>query len=275
MHLNPLSLGYQNMAEIGIMTDLAEKETVVKMLSSEKSIILTVTFLGKYSIYGILLARKIDELMQLVTKVDIKRYVNSLDVLILADLAHSQWHPENLALTPPEDEDLSKTLKTSAAKFENVHLDETDKRIAKMLNENSRVPFSAIAKKTKTPIKSVYQRYKNLREKNVLYLSTIAVNPSTLGFAAILDTFINVMNREVLLEVEKQLLQIPNLTFCAKYVGGPYDLRAATLISNFSEIFNLQEKINSIKNIKKTEHYLHQIGKRWIMDTMSSHLLGF
>ena len=55
MHLNPLSVGYESIAEIGIMIDLADKEKAAQALSNIHSVRIT-TFnassLGKYNIYG-------------------------------------------------------------------------------------------------------------------------------------------------------------------------------------------------------------------------------
>ncbi len=272
MHLNPLSVGYQSMAEIGIMTDLADKEIVAHALSNKQSVNLTAA-LGKYNIYGVVVAQTLSEMMKLVEQVDMKRYVKSLDLLIYADLSHSPWHPENLVIEPLQKES-NTIIERPVADFESVLLDETDKRLARLLVQNSRMPFNEIAKQLQIPIKSVFQRYKNLREKNAFHLSTISVDPSMLGFVAVLDTYINVVNREGLPELEKQLLQIRNLTFCAKYVGGAYDLRVAIPVSGFSEVFELQKKINSMGNIKKAEHYLHEIPQRWIMNTGSIQLLS-
>ena len=64
MYLNPLSVGYESIAEIGIMTDLADKEKVAQALSnihSERITTFNASSLGKYNIYGRLKARKLDE----------------------------------------------------------------------------------------------------------------------------------------------------------------------------------------------------------------------
>ena len=142
-------------------------------------------------------------------------------------------------------------------------LDETDKCIMKMLMENSRISFKNIAEKIKISTKTVIQRYQFLREKNVLNLSTISVDLFKIGYNAILDIYINVDNRGTLNEIETQLLQTPNLVFCAKFVGGVYDLRVAIILSNFEDVFRLKKQINSIKNIRKTEFYLHEIAGPW------------
>jgi Lrp/AsnC family transcriptional regulator for asnA, asnC and gidA len=276
MHLNPLSVGYESVAEIGIMTDLADKEKVAQALSKRQSVRVT-TFsaspLGKYNVYGLLRARKLDELTQLVQKIDIKPFTKSLDVLILADLWNNPWHPENLIVKPSDWESFIIKTRESRPKFEHVALDEIDKRIMKFLMENSRIAFNCIAERVKISTKNVIQRYQFLREKNVLNLSTISIDLFKLGYNAILDIYVNVENKGNLPETEAQLLQTPNLIFCAKFVGGAYDLRTAIVVSSFEDVFRLKKQINSIKNIMKTEFYLHEIPEPWPSDFLGQTLL--
>jgi DNA-binding Lrp family transcriptional regulator len=50
MHLNPLSLGYDSIAEVGILTDLENLTKVADMLKTKLSIRLVNSALGKYCI---------------------------------------------------------------------------------------------------------------------------------------------------------------------------------------------------------------------------------
>ena len=276
MHLNPLSVGYESIAEIGIMTDLADKEKAAQALRNIHSVRIT-TFnassLGKYNIYGQIRARKLDELTRLIQRIDIKPFTKSLDILIFADLWNNPWHPENLVVRPSERENFITKTRKSIPNFEHIDLDETDKHIMKMLMENSRIAFKDIAEKTKISTKNVIQRYQFLREKNVLNLSTISVDLFKLGYNAILDIYINVDNRGTMHEIEAQLLRTPNLIFCAKYVGGAYDLRVAIILLNFEDVFRFKKQINSIENIRKTEFYLHEIPSPWPIDIFGTTLL--
>ena len=276
MYLNPLSVGYESIAEIGIMTDLADKEKVAQVLSkrhSSKITAFTVTALGKYNIYGLIRARKLDELTQLVQMIDVKPFTKSLDILIFADLWKNPWHPENLVVKPSQLENFVIKTRKSTPNFEYVTLDEIDKQIMKMLMENSRIPFKDIAEKIKISTKNVIQRYQSLRKKNVLNLSSISIDLFKLGYNAILDIYINVDNRGTMFEVEAHLLQIPNLTFCAKFVGGAYDLRVAIILATFEDVFRLKKQINSIQNIKRTEFYIHEIDFPWPNDIVGLSLL--
>jgi DNA-binding Lrp family transcriptional regulator len=271
MHLNPLSVGYESIAEIGIITDLADREKVAHALNNHRFKGIA-SSLGKYDIYGLLMARKLDELTSLIRKIDIKPLVKSLDVLIFADLWDSPWHPENIVVRSSERENSIMKPRKSGTKFEHISLDETDKHIAKMLMKNSRMAFKDIAEKMKISAKTVIQRYRVLREKNVLNLSSISVDVSKLGYRAILDIYVKVENRGTMPEVEAQLLQIPNASFCPKFVGGVYDLRIAFIVANFDDVFRLKKQINSLENLKTAEYYLHEITSPWPIDFVGESL---
>jgi DNA-binding Lrp family transcriptional regulator len=258
------------------MTDLADKEKVAQTLSKRQSERITnfiASPLGKYNIYGLLKAGNLNELARLIQRIDIKPFTKNLDILILAELWNNPWHPENLVVKPSERENFNIIHRKSVTNFEYVSLDETDKCIMKMLMENSRTAFKDIAEKAAVSTKNIIQRYQFLREKNVLNLSTISVDLFKLGYSAVLDSYINLDNRGAMHEVETQLLQTPNLVFCAKFVGGPYDLRTAIILSNFEDVFRLRKKIDSIGNIRKTEFYLHEIKGPWPNDVIGQNLL--
>jgi Lrp/AsnC family leucine-responsive transcriptional regulator len=244
------------------MTDLSDKDKVLEVLSTEPAV-RTRDSLGKYSIYGLLFVHKLKELSEAVQRIDFKPYVKHMDVLIFADPWNSQWHPENLVVNPSEREKITPKPTKSPAPFENVSIDETDKCIIRILMENSRTTFKEIAEKTNISINNVIQRYQYLREKNVLNLSTISVDLFKLGYNAIMDSYIKVENRGTLHEVETQLLQIPNAIFCAKFVGGAYDLRVAVILQDFKDAFRCKKQIQSIKNIKVAEFYLHELVDPW------------
>jgi Lrp/AsnC family transcriptional regulator for asnA, asnC and gidA len=275
MYLNPLSVGYESIAEVGItVTDLADREKVIERLRTKRHVIILGPALGKYDIYGILLARKLNELSEIVQSIDIKPYVKNLDVLIFADLWNSPWHPENLMVKPSEQKNMIPRANRLQRKFEQVPLDDIDIRILRALMENSRVGFNEIAKKLKISTANVIKRYHFLREKNVLNLSSVTLDLSKLGYNAITDIYIKVENRSTMPEVEAQLLQTPNLTFCAKYVGGAYDMRIAVIISNLNDFFGLKERVYSTKSIQRAEFYLFGPTPPWPYDYISQYLFS-
>lgn len=276
MYLNPLSLGYESMAEAGILTGLGNQKKVAESLRANSSVKLAgvgPAALGKYDVYCLLAAKKLNELTELVRRIDIKPYVKNLDVLIFADLWNNPWHPENIVVKPSEHEDAISIANRSRKEFEPALLDDMDKTIVKALMENSRVAFKDVAEKLKISTANVIRRYRFLREKNILNLSSISVDLCKLGYKAIVDSYIKVENRGTLREVKGQILLIPNAIFCAEFVGGAYDIRVAVIASDFQDVFNLRNRIYAIKNIKSAEFYLHEIPCPWPEDFMGQNLI--
>ena len=277
MYLNPLSVGYESVAEVGILTGLENLKKVAEMLranSSVKIFSIGTDAVGKYDAYCLLMARKLNELTELVRRIDIKPYVRNLDVLIFADLWDNPWHPENIVVKPLEHGSAISIVNRSRKKIEPVLLDnDVDKFIAKAVMENSRTAFKDIAAKLKISTATVIQRYRFLREKNILNLSSITIDFCKLGYKVIVDSYIKVENRGTLHEVKTQLLQIPNAAFCAEFVAGAYDIRVAVLASDFQDIFSLKKRIYAIKNIRNAEFYLHEIPILWQVDFMGQNLI--
>ncbi|MCW4006316.1 MAG: AsnC family transcriptional regulator [Candidatus Bathyarchaeota archaeon] len=273
MHLCPPSIGYDCVAEIGIITDLADRAKTLELLKNKPLKTSGDESLGKYSIYGQLATRTLEELNETLQKIDLKPHIKSLDVLIYTDLWNNPWHPENLVVNSAQQEKTVTPRQKKQTPNEVIALSETDKQIAKILMKNSRTTFKEIAEKTSTSINNVIQRYQCLREKNVLNLSTISIDLHKLGYKVIADSYIKVENRGTLPKVEAQLLQIPNAVFCGKFVGGAYDLRIAVIIKDFKDFFRVKNKIQSIKNIKTAEFYLHDIPSPWPTDFLAKTLL--
>ncbi len=86
-------------------------------------------------------------------------------------------HTEKLILKPLTN--INKPEQESANAPINIprqpHIDETDKRIAKILAYNARTPFKQIAQQVGISTKNVIQRYERLKG-SLLTLSTITVN---------------------------------------------------------------------------------------------------
>jgi DNA-binding Lrp family transcriptional regulator len=279
MHLNPLSVGYESIAEAGILTELADKKGVKEALEKKGNFLGGIISLGKYDIYGNLFAKKIEDLNGLIQRIDIRPYVKSLDVLIFSDLWNSPWHPENLLIKPTDKLETTSRRAISQEKPEPNVLDETDLHIIRALNDNSRTPFKEIANNLNAAVSSIIQRYHSLKARNLWTLSTTIIDTSKLGYKANADIYIRVTHRSTLPSVEAQLLEIPNTTFLAKYVGGAYDLRVAVVVSNFEDFFIVKDRILAIPDISRAEFYFIKIptGAHWLHDrigeTIIRHLL--
>jgi hypothetical protein len=73
MFLNPVSLGYRSIAEMGIITDFGDKEKVADLLRANRFIKTCETSpLGKYTITALLFTHSINEIDEVLKKIDCK-----------------------------------------------------------------------------------------------------------------------------------------------------------------------------------------------------------
>jgi len=72
-------------------------------------------------------------------------------------------------------------------------LDEKDKKILMILQEDGRASLTAIAKKVKLSIDSVHKRMKEMRRKGV-YHSGVFIDPRVIGFPLVADVKIKLRN---------------------------------------------------------------------------------
>jgi Lrp/AsnC family transcriptional regulator, regulator for asnA, asnC and gidA len=280
MHLNPVAMGFENVAEVGIETNFADREKVLDSLRNIPALRIfnfagNFETIGKYNIYGLAIGKRLDQLTETVGKIDSNPLVINVDLLIDAEPWISPWHPENLRVNLAEQEKVIKRPQKTDNRFEPTYLDEIDKGIIKMLMQNSRVPFNKIARKLNSSTATVIRKYKLLREKKVLTLSSIAIDLKKLGYKAVLDTFIKVDKRSDSPQTETQLLEIPNVIFFSKYVGGAYDFRTGTIVAEFQDVSRLKKQICSMSNIKTSEFYINEVVYPWPFDLLGHTILDY
>ena len=149
-----------------------------------------------------------------------------------------------------------------------LEIEEIDRKIAKILSENSRTPFKKIAKELDVSSKTVIQRYKKIRE-SLLTLSTVTLDLNKLGYKALANLYIKVSNRSKMSEICSQLLQIPNLIVIIRLIGA-YDLYAAIALENFDRLFEANEKIRRISGVEAIEVILTPMCPSWPLNLFPS-----
>jgi DNA-binding Lrp family transcriptional regulator len=275
MLVNPHSLGYQYISDLGITTAVENEKDVMKFLTRKPYISHIVGPLGKYNIWAKVALHNTQELTEILEDIETNRYIKSVDALIWVEAVNIEY-PENLVINPFSTDPKQKTIKNEQKatqriqknNTEKTEIDETDRKIAIILSENSRKPFRKIAEQLDISTKNVIQRYKRLRE-NVLTLSAIAVDPNKLGYTTMANVFVKAANRSKMSEIQAQMLQIPNLIVAIRLIGA-YDLYAAIFFADFQAFFNAQECIRRIQDIEKTEIFLTPIVPVWPLNLFPS-----
>jgi Lrp/AsnC family transcriptional regulator for asnA, asnC and gidA len=276
MQVNPRSLGYQYICDLGITTAVENEKEIMKFLTRKPYIAHMAGPLGKYNIWAKVAIRKTNDLTEILEDIEGNPQIENVDALIWVEAVNLEY-PENLIINSFDmgskqrnnnnEQNLTRTP-TKTMKKTRVKIDETDRKIAIILSQNSRTPFRQIADQLNISTKNVIQRYKRLR-KNVLPRSTITIDPNKLGYSTMANVFVKAANRSKLPEIHAQLLQIPNLIVAIRLIGA-YDLYATIFLANFQEFFNAKEQIRRMPNIEKTEFILTPIVPEWPLNLFPS-----
>lgn len=128
-------------------------------------------------------------------------------------------------------------------------LDDLDHQILEYLRDDSRMPFTNIAKKLKVPDTTVHFRVKKLREMGVIKKFSIVVPPETLGFRIIAWFTLKVSGHIVedisikrLNELTEYLSKMNNVKFVANTTEN--NICALVLTKNQAELDQIIADLN-------------------------------
>jgi len=261
MQVNPYSLGYKCVGNIGINTSAENEEEAKKLLEiKEKPGFRSppLAFWGKYNIGLLIVTKNIEEWAKELSRLDSNPYIKLVDPLLWINPTERD-HPENLEINLLKQE---KTIQQSpsADSKEQVEIDEIDRQIAKILTYSSRTSFRKIAKQLNISTKNVIQRYKNLR-KNVLTDSTITLDLKKLGYSALMKIFLK-SERNKMTEISNKIIQMPNMIVVCKLIGS-YDLSAMAALEDLNSLISLEKEICAIKGIEQVDISVTELFPSW------------
>jgi DNA-binding Lrp family transcriptional regulator len=224
---------------------------------------------GKYNFLGKVALKDLNKLHEIIEELESYEKIKHVDSMIWTEATNIEY-PQNLIIKPLDCGDNKITYQPTIANYDKVSLkiDDVDRKIAKILTENSRTPFKKIAAQIGISNKTVTQRYKKLRE-NLLTLSSITLNLNNLGYKALANIYLKISNRSKMSEIYLQLFQIPNLIVVIRLVG-PYDLYCAVALEDFNKFFEANDKIRRINGIETTEVYLTKMPPSWPLNLFGS-----
>ena len=137
-----------------------------------------------------------------------------------------------------------------------VKLDGIDKKILKMLMENSRRPILEIAKNIGISGAAIHQRLRKLEKQNLIIGSSIKVNTKILGYTtmAFIGIFLDrATNNKT---VVNQLKEIKEILEC-HYTTGDWSVLAKLICKDNEDLMEiLTKKIQTIKGVSRTETYI-------------------
>ncbi len=147
-------------------------------------------------------------------------------------------------------------MKNNLMKNDVIKLDGIDKKILKMLMENSRRPILEIAKNIGISGAAIHQRLRKLEKQNLIIGSSIKVNTRILGYTtmAFIGIFLDrATNNKT---VVNQLKEIKEILEC-HYTTGDWSILAKLICKDNEDLMEiLTKKIQTIDGVARTETYI-------------------
>ncbi len=128
-------------------------------------------------------------------------------------------------------------------------IDEKDLKIIKLLQENSRIPYTELAKKVGISDVAVIKRIKKLEKQGVIKKYTIVIDPKKLGYNSVSIVGINV-EPEYLFPVISHLKEKDYVKYLA-LSSGDHTLMAIIWARNGSELARIHNEISKLPGVTK------------------------
>ena len=128
------------------------------------------------------------------------------------------------------------------------YIDEIDLRILSKLVQDSRIPFSRLARELGVSESTVYLRIKRLRELGILKSFSAIVDLSRLGYEVEAFIKIKVGNQWSPLEVAEALEKISGVMEVYE-VSGDFPILIKVLARNNNELSNIIDSIMKVKGV--------------------------
>ncbi len=128
-------------------------------------------------------------------------------------------------------------------------MDERDKKIIELLRENSRLPYTEIAKKLGVTEATIRKRISELENSGVIKKYTIEVDPEKLGYKTITILGLDAEPR-YLLDVAKKLAEMEEVQWVATSTGD-HMIMCEIWTKDGEELFSLiTKKIGKFRGVK-------------------------
>ncbi|MCJ7758306.1 MAG: AsnC family transcriptional regulator [Gillisia sp.] len=131
-------------------------------------------------------------------------------------------------------------------------LDETDHQILDMLIENTRTPFTDIAKKLNISAGTVHVRVKKMEESQIILGSTLTLNYDKLGYAFIAYVGIFLKNTSQTKFVLERIKDIPFVTV-AHVTTGKFNVFCKIRAKNTQHAKEIIFQLDDIEGVYRTE----------------------
>lgn len=134
----------------------------------------------------------------------------------------------------------------------NYQLDEIDKKILDFLVENTRMPFTEIAKQMDVSAGTIHVRVKKMEDAGIILGSSLIIDYSKLDyhFTAFIGILLTKSNRTQ--DVLKELALIPNVIETS-VISGKYNIFCKVKAKNTEDAKRIIYQIDDIQDVMRTE----------------------
>ncbi len=130
------------------------------------------------------------------------------------------------------------------------NVDDIDRNIIRLLQEDSRKSFNKIADSLGIAVGTAYNRVKNLEERGILKGYTIILDPTKLGYGLTALILIQADGR-YLPEVEKELAKLDEVISIYD-ITGDYDIAVVARFMNRATLNNFIKSTLKMPHVSKT-----------------------
>ena len=144
----------------------------------------------------------------------------------------------------------------------NGHLDELDKMILHILQEDGRASYSEIARRLKVPESTVRLRVKRLVENGTIRKFAALINPFKAGYSIVAFIAVDVEPSRVKKAAE-ELSKLPEVDVLG-IATGAHDILMQVTVKDLQELESfLIEKLGRVEGIRSTETSILTSVRKW------------
>ena len=139
--------------------------------------------------------------------------------------------------------------------MEIVKLNETDRKLLQILQQNSQLSTKEIASQLNLSVTPVYERIKKLERKGVISKYVALVNGPAVGQTML--AFCNIQlkehSKQFLVTFEKEILKIGEV-ICCWHIAGMYDYLLKVVVADMAQYENfVKNKLAALDNISNVQ----------------------
>lgn len=274
MQVNPKSLGLNCCGVLKIFTDGKQGTEIDEYFKAQPWASMTFPNSNEKCLIITIGVPNVEVMGKIAEEIGALPHVKFVETSIWLDELN-MVHPENLIISPDEKSELKiprkkrgkqeskpATRMLNSQNSKNLQIDEIDRKIAKLLAENARLSFNKIAEEVGITTKTVIMRYNNMKENNVLHLSSLSVNLEKLGYKAMAVILIKLTKGGNTSEVFDQIVKMPNVIITNRTLGS-HDLCATIPLKDFNQLFEVKKFLLDIESVEDITVEVYEPYRRW------------